>query len=62
MKCSEFVIDHVHLMYCKCHKINWNRGESYIDYLDWIKNKKATVNLINKKQMFLICCNSHVKL
>ena len=49
MKCSEFVIDHVCLMYCKCHKINWNHGESYIDYLDWIKNKKATVNLINKK-------------
>ena len=49
MKCSEFVIDHVRLMYCKCHKINWNHDESYIDYLDWIKNKKATVNLINKK-------------
>ena len=36
-------------MYYKCHKINPNRGGSYIDSPDWIKNKKATINLINKK-------------
>ena len=28
MKVSEFVFDHVHLLYYKCHKINPNRGES----------------------------------
>ena len=33
----------------KCHKINSNRGASYIDSPDWIKNKKATINRINKK-------------
>ena len=37
MKCSEFVFDHVHLLYHKCHKINTNRGGLYIDSPDWIK-------------------------
>ena len=49
MKDSEFVFDYVHLLYHKCHKINPNRGESYIGSPDWIKNKKATINPINKK-------------
>ena len=30
-------------------KINLNRGGSCIDSSDWIKNKKATINPINKK-------------
>ena len=49
MKDSEFVIDYAHLLYYKCHKISLNRGGSYIDSPDWIKNKKAAVNPINKK-------------
>ena len=40
MKGSEFVFNCVHLMYYKCHKINPNRGGSYIDFPDWIKIKK----------------------
>ena len=40
MKGSEFVFDYVHLLYYKCHKINPNRGGSYIDSPDWIKSKK----------------------
>ena len=40
MKGSEFY---------KCHKINPNGGRSHIDSSDWIKNKKATINPINKK-------------
>ena len=51
MKGSDFVFDHIYLLYCKCHKTNWNRGGSYTDSLDWIKNKKATINYINKKIM-----------
>ena len=35
MKGSEFVFDHVQLLYYKCHKINPNRGGSYIDYSDY---------------------------
>ena len=33
----------------ECHKINLNRGGSYIDSSDWIKNKKAAISPINKK-------------
>ena len=49
MKGSESVSDNFQLLYYKCHKINPNRGGSYIDSPDWIKNKKATINPINKK-------------
>ena len=40
MKGSEFDYD---------HKINLNRGGPYKYLLDFIKNKKATINPINKK-------------
>ena len=32
---------------CKCHKINLSHEGSYIDSLDWIKNKQATTNPVN---------------
>ena len=35
-------------MYCKCHKVNYKRGGSYIDSPDWIKNKKDTINPKNE--------------
>ena len=46
---GKFVIDYAQLLYCKYHKINPNCGGSYIDSPDWIKNKKAIINLNNKK-------------
>ena len=49
MKGSEFVFNYVQLLYYKCHKINLNCGGSYINSPDWIKNKKATINPINKR-------------
>ena len=49
IKGSELVFDCVHLLYYKCHKINPDRGGSYIDFPDWIKNKKSTINPITKK-------------
>ena len=42
MKCSEFVFNYIHLLYCKCHKINPNCGGSYIDSPDWIKNNNKS--------------------
>ena len=39
-------------IYCiiyKCHKINPNRGRPDIDSPEWIKNKTAAINHINKK-------------
>ena len=40
MRGSEFVFNYLQLLYYKCHKININRGGSYIDSPDWIKNKQ----------------------
>ena len=48
MRGVDFGFDYVHL-YWKCHKRNLNRRGSYTDSPDWLKNKKATINPINKK-------------
>ena len=49
MRSSEFVFDYVQLLYYKCHGINLNRSGSDIDSPDCVKNKKPTINSINKK-------------
>ena len=49
IKGSDFVFDYAPLLHYKCQKISPNLGESYIDSSDWIKNKKPTINNINKK-------------
>ena len=49
MKGSQFFFDYVQLLYYKCHKTNSNHGGPCIDSPDWIKNKKAKINPINKK-------------
>ena len=41
MEGSEFIFDSVDLFYYKLHRISLNRGGSYIE---WLKNKKATIN------------------
>ena len=49
MKGSELVFYYVHLMYYKCRKINPNLAGSYIYSPERIRNKKVTINPINKK-------------
>ena len=49
MKGSEFVFDYIQLLSYKCHKINPKCSELYINSPDRIKNKKATINPMNKK-------------
>ena len=49
MKGSDFVFDYVQLLHHKRHKINLNCGELYRDSPDWIKNEKAAINPVNKK-------------
>ena len=49
MKGSDFVFHYVQSLYYKCHKINPNCGGSYVDFPDWIKNQKAAINPIDKK-------------
>ena len=49
MRGSDFIFDCIHLLYYKCHEVNFKQGGSYIDSHDWIKNKNAIINPINKK-------------
>ena len=44
MKGSEFVYDSIDLLYYKHHKTSLNRGGSYIDSPEWLKNKQATIS------------------
>ena len=48
MICQEIVFDYVNLLHYKCHKINPNLYESYIDPPEWIKIKEETINPIKK--------------
>ena len=49
MKGGGFIFDCVDLLYCKLNTKNHARDGLYIDSPDWIKNKKPTINPINKK-------------
>ena len=49
MRVSDFVFDCFHLLYYRCHKINPYRGLSYVDSPNYIKNKIAIIDPINKK-------------
>ena len=44
MKGSEFVFDYVDQLHYKCNRKSFNRGGSYIDSPEWLKNKKASIN------------------
>ena len=44
MRGRDFTFDSVQLMVCKCHQVSFKYGSSDIHSLDWIKNKKATIN------------------
>ena len=48
MEGSSFVFESVDFLYYNLHKISLNRGGSYIDSPNWIKNTKATINPKNK--------------
>ena len=48
MRGSDLIFDSVQLLYYKCYKINFKRGGSYIDFPDWMKKKKATINTKHK--------------
>ena len=44
MRGSNFTFERVNLLYYHLHKISLNRGGSYIDSPEWLKNKRATIN------------------
>ena len=47
MKGSSFTFERIDLLEYHLHKISLNRGSSYINSPEWIKNKKVTINLQN---------------
>ena len=49
MRGSEFVFDCVNELYYKLHKVDLNRGRSYVDSPKWLKDKKAIINPKNMK-------------
>ena len=49
MEGSEFIFYFVNLLQCKCHRINFKCGGSYINHPDWIKNKKTAINDSSEK-------------
>ena len=49
MKKSNITFGSVGVLYYKLHKTSLDRGRSYIDSPEWLKNKKTTINPKNKK-------------
>ena len=49
MRGSSYVFNHVKLLEYHFHKISLGRGSSYIPTLEWISNKKCTINPKNTK-------------
>ena len=45
---SNFVFESVDLLSYHIHKLSLKRGKSYINSLEWVLNKKATINPKNK--------------
>ena len=44
MKGSEFIFDSINILYYNLNKISLDRGETYIDTPECIKNKKSNNN------------------
>ena len=49
MKRSSYIFERIDLLEYHLHKISLNRGSSYINYPEWIKNKGVTINPKNTK-------------
>ena len=49
MRGISFTFDHIDLLEYHLHKISLNRGSSYIESPEWIKNKGVTINPKNIK-------------
>ena len=49
MKGSSYIFERIDLLEYHLHKISLNRGSSYIESPEWIKNKRVTINPKNTK-------------
>ena len=50
MRGSKFVPDSIDLLYYHLQKIDLKRGGSYIDFREWLENKKTTINPKNNDE------------
>ena len=53
-KGSDFVFENVDLLSYHVHKISLKREKSYTKTPEWVVNKRATINPINKDNVFSI--------
>ena len=44
MRGSDFIFGAVQVMYYQWHRVNFKRGGSYINFPDYIKKEKVTIN------------------
>ena len=44
MRGSEFIFDSVDSLYYNLNKVSLSRARSYIDFPEWLKNKKTKIN------------------
>ena len=49
MKGSSYIFERVDLLEYNLHKISLNRGGSYLESPEWVKNKKVTISTKNTK-------------
>ena len=54
MKGSDFEFIGVNFLYYDFNKISINRGGSYIDSPQWLKNKESTINPINNDYKYFL--------
>ena len=60
IKASNFVFDYFNLLFLKRHEINPYCGGTYIDFPDWIKNEKGTINPMGKNYGECLQCDAIV--
>ena len=56
MRVSAFIFEAVNALYYDLNNMSLSRGKSYIDSPEWLKSKKATINLNNNDNK----CFQHV--
>ena len=49
IKGSSYIFERIDLLEYHLHKLTLNRGNSYTEYPEWIKNKRVTINPKNTK-------------
>ena len=55
MRQSEFVFDSINSLCYELYKMSLNRGRSYTDYHEWLKDKKETINPKNNDDKCFQC-------